>query len=266
MANMRRLTFNPPLTEAEFTEFCAANSGLKIDREPSGVIIVKRKGRGNYSDWLLSPPGTISSDSNLDNDERLSVGVDVHHIAQDNENLQALEALGGRLIRERDTSEGAHATALNVAIRALVSHIDILESLIAHEQGMPQKVTCRDMDTYDQRRKILNDAGQFVEKAVEGSGGDLANRNIVESVVAGLIIRATIADEWNQPALDLSDRDIQVLLEMIKNPPAPNKKLKEAVRRHQSGFADSRNSDEKSVPRSWTPSNIQALAEEIREQ
>ena len=176
MANVRRLTFNPPLTEAEFAEFCAAHPGLKLDRDPSGVIIVrrKRKVRDNDSDWLLSKRGVISSEVALNDKGRPSIGTEVHHIAEDLENLQALEALEGRLIRDRETSKGAHATALNVAIRALVSHIDILESLIAHEQGMPQKVTSRDMDTYEQRRKFLTDAGQPVERVLEESGGDPA--------------------------------------------------------------------------------------------
>jgi hypothetical protein len=52
MANLRRLTINPPLTDAEFAGLCAANPGLKIDREPIGVILIrrKRKGRRNYGD------------------------------------------------------------------------------------------------------------------------------------------------------------------------------------------------------------------------
>jgi hypothetical protein len=156
MANLRRLTINPPLTDAEFAGLCAANPGLKIDREPSGVILIrrKRKGRRNYGDWLPSQRVTVGSEIDLDDAETLSVESKGHHNAEDTENLQALEALEGRLIRERDISEGAHATALNVAIRALVSHIDILGTLIAHEQGMPPKVTGRDMDTYDQRRKF----------------------------------------------------------------------------------------------------------------
>jgi hypothetical protein len=174
MANERRLTINPPLTDAELAEFRAAYPGLRIEREPTGVIIVrrKRKGRGNYGDWLLSQRGTISSEVNLDDDERPGGGAEVHQIIRDNENLQALEALEGRLIRERETSQGAHAIALNVAIRALVSHIDILESLIAHERGVPQKVASRDLDTYDRRRKFLTDAGQIVERGGEDLGRD----------------------------------------------------------------------------------------------
>ena len=107
MANWRRLTISPPLTETEFAGFWDATPDLEIDRDSTGVITVahKRKGRGNYGDWLLSPRGTVNSDINLDDDERLSIGAEVHHIAQDNENLQALEAQEGRLIREQETSE-----------------------------------------------------------------------------------------------------------------------------------------------------------------
>jgi hypothetical protein len=88
----------------------------------------------------------------------------IHRGAQDSEILQALEALRDRLARERETSEGVHTTALNVAIRALVHASDILDSVIAHEQGMPQKVTGRDMDTYDQRREFLTDVDQSWRK------------------------------------------------------------------------------------------------------
>jgi len=71
MPIVRRLIFNPPLNEAEFAGFCAANPGLKIDRDPSGVIIVSRKseGRDDYGDWLLSQRGTISAEIDLDDDE-----------------------------------------------------------------------------------------------------------------------------------------------------------------------------------------------------
>jgi len=177
MANKRRLTINPPLTEAEFASFHAANPGLKIDRDPSGDIIIRRKnkGRDDYVDWLLSQQGTISSDIDLDQD-RPSIGTENHGIAQDVEKLQALKALRDRLIRLRETSDGAHQSALNIAIRALISAIDILESLITHEQRVPQKVKNRDMDTYDQRRKFLNDAGQSAEKVLEELGGDPAGR------------------------------------------------------------------------------------------
>jgi hypothetical protein len=36
---------------------------------------------------------------------------------------------------------------------------------MADERGMPQKFTGRDVDTYDQRRNLLTDAGQIVERA-----------------------------------------------------------------------------------------------------
>jgi len=43
MADRRRLTIDPPLTEAEFARFCAANPGLDIDLDPSGVIVMSPK-------------------------------------------------------------------------------------------------------------------------------------------------------------------------------------------------------------------------------
>jgi len=50
MANVRKLTINPLLTDTEFAGFCGANHGLNIDRDSSGVIIVmrKREGRDDY--------------------------------------------------------------------------------------------------------------------------------------------------------------------------------------------------------------------------
>ena len=71
------------------------------DRDPSGVITLtrKRKGRCNHSDWLLSLRGTISS-----------------YIAQDNDNLQALEAYEGRLIPERETAEGTSTSGTSLGV------------------------------------------------------------------------------------------------------------------------------------------------------
>lgn len=162
MANERILTFNPPLTQAEFALFCAANPSLRIARDPSGLIAVKRQrtGRDDYCDWLLSQREKVSSQIDLEDDEAVSVGTEVQHNAEDIETLQALQALEGRLTRERETSECAHATALDVAIRALVGQTDILESLIAHALRMPPKVTGMDTGTYEQRRKFLTDTGQ----------------------------------------------------------------------------------------------------------
>lgn len=45
----------------------------------------------------------------------------------------------------------------------------------------------------------------------------------------------------------LSRRDFEFLLEQLDNPPAPNEKLKDAMRRYQSEITDSRNSDSKSI-------------------
>ena len=103
------------------------------------------------------------------------------------------------------------------------------------------------MDTYDQRREFLTDVDQSVEKALEMLGVDPAKRNLAERIdAAGRTIGTVIANARIRP-LDLSDRDIQVLLEMIKNPPAPNEKLKQAVLRYQSASVDSQTSDTKSI-------------------
>ena len=174
-------------------------------------------------------------------------GTEIDRVAQDKDYLRALVALRDRLTGEQETARVPRRTALNIAIRALVSAIDILDSVIAHEQGMPQKVTCRDRDAYDQRREFLNDAGEPVETALDELGGDPAKRNLADAIIAaGQIIGAVVANAQIQP-LDLSERDTQLLLEMIKNPPAPNEKLKEAMRNYLSVVADSQTSDTKSV-------------------
>lgn len=187
MTDKRRT--DPSLTEAELARVRAAYPDLEIKRDPSGIVIISRKpARGDdYGDWLLSQRGTMRPEIDLDDDSP-RVAPENHRGARDTENLQALEALRDRLISERETSEGAHATALDVAIRALVHAIDILDSIIAHEQGMPQKVTSRDMETYDQLGGFLNDADRSVEKALEELGGNPAKRNLAEAiVVAGQI-------------------------------------------------------------------------------
>jgi len=151
MAKLRRLTMNPPLSEAELAGFRAANPGLKIDREPSGVIILRRKRRRSDE-----PVDCVMSGIDLRDEKRPIVGAEVSHVAEDTETLQALEALEGRLLRERETFEGAHASALNIAIRAVISARNVLESLMAYEQRMPQELTSKDLGTYDERRAHLN--------------------------------------------------------------------------------------------------------------
>lgn len=160
MCDKRRV--DPSLTEAELARSRAAYPDLEINRDASGIIVMSRKQTGgdDYGDWLLSQRGTVSPEIDL-TDDSPRVGTESQRSTQDTENLQALEALRDRLTGERETAKGAQATALNIAIRALSSAIDILDSVIAHEQGMPQKKACRDRDTYDQRREFLNDAGHF---------------------------------------------------------------------------------------------------------
>lgn len=69
-------------------------------------------------------------------------------------NLSALFELRRRLTRELNaTVDPEDRGALNVAIRSLLSAIDIQETLIRYEQGLPQKVTGRDYDTFAQREE-----------------------------------------------------------------------------------------------------------------
>jgi hypothetical protein len=246
MADKRRT--DPSLTEAEFARLRAAYPDLEINRDASGIIVMSRKQTGgdDYGDWLLSQRGTVSSDIDLDA-AMSGAGTEIDRCAQDKDNLRAFGALRDRLTGERETAKGAQATALNVAIRALSSAIDVLDSVIAHEQGMPQKVACGDRDTYDQRREFLNDAGRPVEKALDELGGDPVKRNLAEAIIAaGQIIGVVVANAKIQ-SLELSERDTQLLLEMITNPPAPNEKLKEAMRSYLSLVADSQASDTKSI-------------------
>jgi hypothetical protein len=66
--------------------------------------------------------------------------------------IQALSEVKDRLSQELDTTfEPERKGALNISIRFLISAIDIQGTLIAFEQGKRQKITGRDMDTYDRR-------------------------------------------------------------------------------------------------------------------
>lgn len=118
----RRKT-DPSLTEAELARVCAAYPELKIARDPSGIIVVSRKPAcdDNFANWLLSRRGSVSTEIDLENDGP-RVGSVSRRSAQDTGNLQALEALRDRLARERETSEGVHATALDVAISGTGRH------------------------------------------------------------------------------------------------------------------------------------------------
>jgi hypothetical protein len=71
-------------------------------------------------------------------------------------NLRALLKLRSRLRCELDgTLDPEDRGALNVAIRSLMNAIDIQETLIRYEQGLPQKITIRDYDTFQQREEHL---------------------------------------------------------------------------------------------------------------
>jgi hypothetical protein len=63
---------------------------------------MKRKCCDEYVDWLLSQRGRVSSDIDLD-DDRPAIGTEIHHIAQDAENLNACETRRDPLIREQES-------------------------------------------------------------------------------------------------------------------------------------------------------------------
>lgn len=70
--------------------------------------------------------------------------------------IRALSKLRNRLNRELDTTVNIEDKgALNVAIRSLISAIDIKETLIRFEEGKPPKKTGRDIETYEQRQEYL---------------------------------------------------------------------------------------------------------------
>lgn len=70
--------------------------------------------------------------------------------------MRALSKLRNRLTHELEVAVSPEDRgALNVAIRSLISAIDIQETLIRHEKGKPPKKTARDMDTYAQRAEYL---------------------------------------------------------------------------------------------------------------
>ena len=69
---------------------------------------------------------------------------------------RALSKLRDRLTHELEVAVSPEDRgALNIAIRSLISAIDIHETLIRHEKGEPPKKTARDMDTYAQRAEYL---------------------------------------------------------------------------------------------------------------
>jgi hypothetical protein len=70
--------------------------------------------------------------------------------------IRALFKLRNRLGKELDTTlDPEDRGALNVAIRSLMSAIDIQETLTRHKQGKLRKRTSRDLDTYTQREEYL---------------------------------------------------------------------------------------------------------------
>jgi hypothetical protein len=80
--------------------------------------------------------------------------------------IRALSKLHNRLSRELDaTLDPEDRGALNVAIRSLMSSIDIQETLMRFGQGKPPKITGRDMDTYSQREEYLKSIMSPIEPA-----------------------------------------------------------------------------------------------------
>ena len=89
--------------------------------------------------------------------------------------LEALNELCDRLSRELDsTVDPARKGALNVAIRGLMNAIDVQETLIAHDQGKPQKRVHRDLGSYDEREEYLKRVTSPIElkKASSGASGE----------------------------------------------------------------------------------------------
>jgi hypothetical protein len=115
--------------------------------------------------------------------------------------------------------------ALRLAIRALARAIEILDSVIAYEEGALQKGTVRDGSA----GRSLTDMDRSVEKDIETSGRDRAIRNLAEHRRDRPDERAGVANARTRSNI-LSDCDTQRLLEIIDNPPAANQKLKKAIR------------------------------------
>jgi len=83
--------------------------------------------------------------------------------------IRALSKLRDRLSRELDSTVNLEDRgALNVAIRSLISAIDIQETLIRFEEGKPPKKTGRDMETYEQRQEYLETIMGPIEPPNEG--------------------------------------------------------------------------------------------------
>ena len=73
-----------------------------------------------------------------------------------NKCLEALNELLDRLKHELESTVGPDRKgALNVAIRGLISAIDIKETLVVYEEGTPQMRIHRDLDPDDQREEYL---------------------------------------------------------------------------------------------------------------
>jgi hypothetical protein len=230
MTDRRRMTINPPLTEAEFARFCAVNPDLEIDRDPSGVIVMsrKRKCRDDYGDWLLSQRGTISSDTDLDDDSP-RVGTEIPRIAEDTENLQELDALRDRLgdgAWSKDEQSGEMFWSGSIGI----AQVRIVDGLI----GLWLQV--------DQTEPI-----SVFDRLTEGC--DWPKIEGLDDFELGPVhvVSVRLRELFRPFVIYLSERDYELVLELLEKPPAPNEKLKEAVRSYQGAIADFRTSDTKSI-------------------
>jgi hypothetical protein len=84
-----------------------------------------------------------------------------------------------RLIRELDSTVNPEDKgALNVAIRSLMSAIDIQETLTRFEQSKPQKQTGRDMETYEERHKYLKTIMDPSERRMKGNAVNLVSPGV----------------------------------------------------------------------------------------
>lgn len=163
--DIRRLTIDPPLTEAEFARFCGANPGLKIARGPNGLIVSnrKRKGRDGCVDSLLSQWGTVNSDIDLD-DDRVKGRTEIRRGSPDTESLEAREAQQVRLNRKRESLGPLKQYADTATMRVHIKPRCLREALGIPFLRMIEK-TGRVLDDSTQK-EWLDDAEQRLRSVI----------------------------------------------------------------------------------------------------
>ena len=61
------------------------------------------------------------------------------------------------------------------------------------------------------------------------------------------VVSVQLRELFRPFVISLSNRDFGFLLELVENPPAPNERLNEAMRRNQSAITDFKTADTKSI-------------------